>query len=149
MTRPLAFRIAMTVALFVFAGILVPSLAAGPPPESRATGDLWEVTSQMQMEGMAMPAQKPVKVCTAKESNEPPGGADERMKCTNSDYKRDGAKATWKTVCAGPPQMTGEGEITFDGSNSYSGTIKFNSSDGNMTIKISGRRIDDCVPAKK
>src|SRR5258705_9159780 len=71
---------------------------------AKETGDLWEVTSQMLMEGMAVPAQK-LKVCAPKDWKEPPGAADERRKCKNSDVKQDGAKVTWKTVCAGPPEM--------------------------------------------
>ena len=150
MTRPTAFRLATTVALLVSAGTLIPSFAADAPAQAAATGDLWEVTSQMSMEGipMALPAHKS-KVCAPKEWKEPPGSADERMKCSNSDYKVDGPKASWKTVCAGPPAMTGEGEITRDGADAYAGAIKFTSSDGAMTLKLSGRRLGDCTPPQK
>jgi hypothetical protein len=40
--------------------------------------------------------------------------------------------------------MTGEGEITRDGASAYAGFIKFSSDDGNMKIKLSGRRVGDC-----
>ena len=118
--------------------------------ETPATGDLWEVTSKMTMEGMPMemPAQK-VKVCSPKDWKEPPSGADDRHGCQNSDFKVDGPKATWKVRCAGPPEMKGEGEIIRDGDTAYTGTIKLIFPDGGMTIKLSGKRLDACETSQK
>lgn len=118
--------------------------AEGPAPAA-ARGDRWEVTSKMSMEGMpmAMPARS-VKICSAKEWKEPPGAADERRKCTTSDFRWEGNKATWKTVCAGPPAMTGDGQLTRESPDAFSGVIRFASSDGVMTINLTGRRIGDC-----
>ena len=56
----------------------------------------------------------------------------------------EGQKATWKVSCTNPT-MTGEGEIIRDGATAYSGAIKFKSDDGNMKIKLNGRRVGDCV----
>lgn len=113
-------------------------------------GDLWSMTSQMSVEGMpmALPSNT-VKVCTAREWTEPPGGADERRKCTNSDFRTDGPKVTWKVTCAGPPAMTGDGEIVRDGDSAYAGSIKFTSSEGAMTLKLTGKKLGECkVPAR-
>ncbi len=134
--------------LFLVTG---PALTADTPPApSGASGDLWEVTSRMSMEGMPteMPAQK-VQVCAPKEWKEPPGGMDERQKCESSDFKVAGPKATWKVRCAGPPEMTGEGEITRNGADAYTGALKFSSPHGAMTIKLDGRRLGDCDLGKK
>ena len=60
------------------------------------------------------------------------------------DFKMDGAKATWKVTCAGPPVMTGEGEITRNGADSWSGAIRFTSPEGAMTVKLNGRRLGEC-----
>ena len=147
-TRPYR-RIAATVTFLMLSSL--PVLAAAEPcREQGEPGDLWEVTSQMSMEGMpmSMPA-RTIKVCSPKEWKEPPGPADEQMKCKNSDFKRDGAKVTWKLVCAGPPEMTGGGEITRNGADSYTGTIKFTSSQGTMTIKLNGRRLSACELSRK
>lgn len=122
--------------------------AADPAEPAKEKGVLWEMTSQMSMEGMpmALPAQK-MKICAQKD--QPPVGSDERHECTNSDFKHDGTKVTWKTVCAGPPEMTGEGEITFSDAGNYTGTIKFASSEGSMTTKLTGKRVGECeVPQK-
>jgi len=123
----------------------MPVVASDDPPA--ATGDLWEVTSKMSMEGMPMemPANK-TKVCAPKVWQEPPGGADERRKCTNSDFEMEGEKATWKVACEGPPAMTGEGEIIMKGTDAWVGAIQFTSEEGNMTIKLSGSRLEDCTP---
>lgn len=117
----------------------LPSLAAEPP------GDLWQVTSKMSMEGMPfdMPAQT-LKICAAKNAREPPGAANDERGCVNSDMARVGNKVTWTSSCAGPPVMTGQGEIHYEGNDAYTGTIKYLSDDGNMTINLTGRKIGGC-----
>jgi len=140
--------------VFMFATLLlatsVSGLAAPDTPPAAGTGELWEVTSQMSMEGMpmAMPAQTR-KVCSPKDWKEPPAPADEQHKCQNSDFKSTGATVNWKVVCAGPPAMTGDGEITREGADAYTGQIKFASSEGTMKIKLGGKKIGPCdLPAK-
>jgi Protein of unknown function (DUF3617) len=106
-------------------------------------GVLWETTSQMVMEGMpmAMPPQT-VKVCTAKEWRKPPPGGDPT--CVHSNFQRDGNKATWSMQCSGEMPMQGTGEITFDGSDSYTGVIKATAQGMAMTIKLSGKKLGTC-----
>ena len=115
--------------------VLVPARAADEQP-----GVLWESTSQTVMEGsqMQMPAQT-MKFCAAREWTRPPAGGDKN--CTNSNFKIEGSKVTWTVQCTGSMAMTGVGEITFSGADSYSGQIKFTSDEMNMTIKLSGRKI--------
>lgn len=139
MTTSIQARLALLAALGSTPGLAVAASDALP-------GDQWEVTSQMSMEGMPMvlPPNK-VKVCSPKEWREPPGGADERRKCANSDFKIEGAKVTWKVSCAGPPAMTGDGEITRDGDDSWAGTIRFASEAGAMTVKLSGHKLGPCA----
>ena len=130
--------------LLAFGSAASVALAAETVP-----GDQWEVTSQMSMEGMPMklPENK-VKVCSPKEWTEPPGASNDRMRCTNSDFHREGTKSTWKTTCAGPPAITGVGEITHQSDTAWSGTIKFTGGEANMTLNISGRRLGDCEAHK-
>src|SRR5262245_61446447 len=137
--RPWCRRFAAMIPLLV--AVSIPSMAAETAPAAKEMGDSWEVTSQMSMEGMpmALPAQT-MKICAAKEWKEPPVAADERHKCRNTDFKKDGAKITWKTVC---PDMTGDGEITRTG-DTYAGSIKFTAAQGSMTTKLSGKRLGDC-----
>lgn len=106
-------------------------------------GVLWETTSQMVMEGMpmAMPP-RTIKVCTAKEWNKPPPGGD--PSCVTSNFQREGNKTTWTVECKGEMPMQGTGEITFDGSDSYTGAIKATAQGMAMTIKLSGKKIGTC-----
>ena len=150
MSPEIPHRFAAIATLFLL--MLIPVLAADTPPTTAAkeTGDLWESTSQMSMAGMpmALPAQTR-KICAPREWKEPPAGTDERQKCQNSDFKAVGPKATWKVICAGPPAMTGEGEITRNGADAYTGQIRFSSAEGAMTIKLTGKRVGPCDPDKK
>jgi hypothetical protein len=150
MSSPIALRFA-AIATFVL--LSVPGFdraRAEPAAAAGGTGDLWSVTTQMSMEGMPMALPPNTqKVCASKDWTEPPGGADAQRKCTNSDFKLEGTKATWKTTCAGPPAMSGEGEIVRDGADAYSGTIKFTSPEGNMTVKLSGKRLGGCDAPKR
>lgn len=110
--------------------------------QAREPGDLWEVTTEMRMEGMALPPNTQ-RVCSPKQSNEPPVGPGDD-KCKVSDFKSSGTKTTWKVRCDGPPASTGSGEIVYQGKDRYSGTMQMSSSEGDMTIKYAGRRIGDC-----
>lgn len=116
---------------------LTPVRAADPP------GILWQTTSQMVMEGMPFsPPPTSLKICTAKEWTKPPPGGD--ASCVNTDFKRVGNKATWAMQCSGDMPMTGTGEMTFDGPDSYTGVIKATAEGMTMTIKLSGKKIGTC-----
>ena len=138
-------QILCSLFVFVFAGSAV--LAADPAPSAKEMGDLWEVASQMTMEGMppgmGMPAQTR-KVCAAKEWNKPPVAPDERSKCEMVDFKGSPEKSTWKLRCSGPPATTGEGEITRTSPEAYTGWMKMVAPQGTMTINLTGRRVGEC-----
>jgi len=142
------------VCLFVFVCALAAALAADPAPAAMETGDLWEVTSQMSMEGMpagmAIPAQTR-KVCTAREWSKPPVPPDEHSKCEMVDFKGSPTKSTWNLRCPGSPAMTGQGEITRSSPDAYTGWMKMSSPQGTMTMNLAGRRVGECdaVEAKK
>lgn len=135
MNIALTGRLAAAASLVLLA--LAPARADDPP------GILWETTSQMVMEGMpmAMPARK-LKLCAAKEWTRPPPGGDDN--CTTSDFQRAGSKVSWTVQCTGEMEMTGVGEMTFEGSDAYSGTIKFEAEGMSMTTKLSGKKIGTC-----
>jgi len=124
-------------ASLVFLLVPLPAHAAEPP------GVLWETTSQMAMAGM--PTQMPVqtqKVCSAKNWTKPPPGGDKS--CVTSDYRMVGNKATWKMQCSGQMPMQGTGELTFQGTDAYTGAIQATSQGMNMTIKLAGKKVGTC-----
>jgi hypothetical protein len=134
------------LALFLLLGLLSHPATAAPADAAPAVpGDLWEVTSQMTMEGMpmAMPA-RTQKICAPKEWKEPPAPQNEGQKCETLEFTNTPAKTTWKVRCEGKPAMTGEGVIDRTGPDAYTGAIKMTSKDGVMTINLKGKRLADC-----
>ena len=135
MNTALTSRLAAAASLVLLA--LAPARAADPP------GILWETTSQVIMEGMPFsPPLQTTKLCSPKTWTKPPAGGD--ASCRTSNYKMVGNKATWAVACAGDMPMTGVGEMTFEGTDSYTGAIKFTSAEMNMTVKLSGRKTGTC-----
>jgi hypothetical protein len=123
---------------------VLPLFVSGPRAQAPAPmGDLWEVVSQMSMEGMpvVMPPRK-VTVCAAKEWTRPPGGENEERGCETSNFARDGDKVTWTSVCE--DGMSGQGEITRQGDDAYTGEIRYTMPEGSVVISLSGTRVDEC-----
>ena len=121
--------------------LLMTPLTARIISAQAASGDLWETKSEMSIEGMPMkmPA-RTSKSCTPTEWKQPPAG---QKNCKSSNMKVDGNKVTWDVQCT-DPTMTGTGEILREGSDAYTGTIKFTSAQGNMTVKLTGKKIGTC-----
>ena len=133
----------------VFSSLLagaLPLLQSGAWAQTPApAGDLWETTSQISMEGMPMQMpQQTVKNCTPHDWTKPPNHSNRSGECVTSDFKKDGNKTTWTTVCKGHHAMTGKGEIIRNGNDDYTGTIHFTSAQGNMLVKMTGHRIGTC-----
>jgi hypothetical protein len=109
-------------------------------------GDLWQVTTQMSMVGL--PIQMPTQtqqVCAERNWTRPPAGSGPDTSCRNTDFALSGNTATWKVTCQSPPS-TGVGQIIRNGADAYSGSIKFASAQGEMTISLTGRKVGTCNP---
>lgn len=114
----------------------------------------WAVTMQMQMPNMpaAMPEFKMEQCITAEDlkrdpaSGLPSASPDPKAKdaCKMTDYKVAGEHVTWKVTCTGAQEMTATGDMTVKG-DSYAGVMKMTTAQGEMTMKMSGTRIGDCV----
>lgn len=133
------------VTILLLGNLLVGAAIAQDDAE-QPVGVLWETTSQVSMEGMPYsPPPNKMKLCAAVGAVEPPGSADEERGCVNSDFVRDGSKVTWNSVCAGPPEMTGQGEITYnEDETAYTGAIRYETADGMITIQLSGQQAGPC-----
>lgn len=122
---------------------LPPALSAQAPGK----GDLWETTSQSSMNvgGMSMPMPPQTqRVCAAKTWTGPPVASGKDQNCTNSDFAIAGPRVTWTSVCTGQMAMTGKGEITRQGADAYSGTVKYTFAEGTMTVAIAGKNVGEC-----
>jgi hypothetical protein len=145
--RPKVIRLAAVAAALLVA-VTLPALAekpAAPAPAGKEPGELWENTVQMTGMGMAMPPQTS-KVCRPKSGwNEPPMAADKNHECEMLDVKSSPGKMSWSMRCKGNPPTTGTGEITFDGQDTFKGTVTMKTAEGEMLMKLSGRNLhQDC-----
>jgi hypothetical protein len=135
MIRTWSGHIAAAVSLVFM--VLAPVRAEDPP------GVLWQTTSQMVMEGMPFsPPPQILQMCAHTTWQRPPPGGDPT--CVTSNYQVVGNKATWTMQCSGDMPMTGTGEITFDGTDAYTGAITATAEGMTMKIRLSGRKIGTC-----
>jgi hypothetical protein len=112
----------------------------------------WEATMQMQMANMPMqmPEMKTARCVTAEELKDPVNSVPnaspgDNTSCKVSDYKVTGSTVTWKVACTAPQTMSGSGEMTFVG-DSYTGLMKMLTPQGDMSMKMTGKRLGDCTP---
>lgn len=104
--------------------------------------ELWNMTTKMDMPGMAMPEVKHT-VCLHKGEAYKPGNVPHQKNCKMTDIKVSGDKTTWKMHCSGREAMDGSGEIIRT-ANTMNGSVKFSSKDIQMTQSISGKRVGTC-----
>ena len=138
--RALVFPLALG-----FAVALVPV----EPALAQGTDDMYEITSRMEMPGMALsvPAQV-VKLCVAK------NGKDDQFiprksECKIVDSKRTGNTFTYKMACGGSDPATMDGEVVF-GTGAYEGKMRMTMTKTNesMQMTYSGQRIGSCTATK-
>ena len=135
----------------LLAALAVPPAALAQPSKSGGDdrGELWEITSSMEMPGMpmAMPANTQ-RICMGREAG------DDKYVPKNDDCRlisssRSGNTQRYKMVCGGKQPMTADGEITH-AKDTYSGRTRMTgkSEDGepiDMTHRFSARRLGECT----
>jgi len=148
MTHVPVVRRILSPALLLSTFLFTP-LSALHADDPELPGIFWQSTSQASMEmpgipPMQMPAQS-VKVCAPVEWTGPPASGEQERDCVSSDFQQDGLKVSWTSVCAGPPAMTGEGEITFtdESRSAYSGVIRYASEEGALVVNLTGERLTE------
>ena len=111
----------------------------------------WEVSTEIDMPGMPMkiPSMKTIQCVTKDQADDPHqsvprGQQDQAGDCKVSDYKIVGNTVTWTVKCEGKNPMTGNGEITY-AIDTYDGWMKMKTSDAEMTMKYTGKRLGDCT----
>ena len=109
---------------------------------------LWEITTDINMAGMAMkiPAMVHRQCLTRKDVIPRQGPADQEI-CTYSSPKIKGNRVSWSGECLSPGGKTrSDGEITYQGT-SFTGTLAMSMSgvvEMSGINQISGRRIGGC-----
>lgn len=132
-------RISIALAALLFNPIQ-PALAAGD-------GEWWEISTQMEMEGMpAMPAGQAVKFCRPKGDESKPVNSGDDKNCAITDLKQSGNTVRFKMACTGKDAMTGSGEITST-ANSFKQNIKMRAGGDGMVMVSTGKRIGGACKA--
>lgn len=132
--------------------------AAALVAQSPMRPGMWEVTMQMQMPnmpaGVQMPEMKVPQCITPEQAKDPAntmprgpqaGRGARKDDCKVADYKMSGNKATWTMTCTTPDKLSSTGEMTF-ADDSYTGAMKMITAQGEMTMKVAGKRVGDCKP---
>ena len=136
----------------VVGALVIGATALGAQSPMRA--GRWEITMQMQMPNMPvqMPETKTTQCVTPEQLKDPANalprgpqaGRGASQDCKVSDYKVSGNTVTWRMACSTPQPMTSTGEMTFV-DDSSTGTMKMNMPQGDMSMKLTGKRVGDCV----
>lgn len=122
--------------------------SAGAALSQAGSGNLYRVTSRMEMAGMpfAMPATT-VEVCGPKDQ------ASDKMvphdeDCTVSNFQVAGNKSSFDMTCRGDNAMTARGEFERLGPDAYRGSMRMKGNmEGepvDMTMNFEGKKIRDC-----
>ena len=119
-------------------------LAVVSPAAVLAAGsdDLWEMSTRMDMPGMAMPAVTHT-VCIAKNAPYKPEKAPDQKNCEMTDIKFSGNTTKWKMHCTGKDAMEGSGEMTRT-ADAMKGEMKLSMQKMQMTQFTSGKRVGAC-----
>lgn len=120
-------------------------LAAATAAGAADNGDLWEVTTQMNMAGMpAGMGGGTRQVCTERGDPKKAMQRDDG-KCKVTDLKESATRIQMTMQC---PEGTGTMDTTFNTARTeYKGTMKMTSKQGEMTMNMQGRKIGTCDPA--
>lgn len=131
------------IAFIILAGSLAQSTLAAQP----AQAGLWEYRVQMEMPGMPSHPMTHRVCLSGKDMEEGPVPKDQNCKVMN--YKLSGQTATWQMECQGPDKMSGEGQITFQGTTAYQGESRMRiqpkgEAPMEMKQKFSAKRVGEC-----
>jgi hypothetical protein len=113
-------------------------------------GELWEVTTQMNIPGMpagmAGMGGGPQRVCTGKDPKEDATRRPDMQKCKVTDMKQTATRLTITMQC---PDGTATVDQTYNAARTeYKGTMTMKSRDGDMVMNTAGRKVGACDVAK-
>lgn len=113
-------------------------------------GELWEVTTQMNVPGMpagmAGMMGGPQRVCSGKDPKEDATRRPDTQKCKVTDMKQTATRLTISMTC---PEGTAVIDQTYNAARTeYKGTMTMKSRDGDMVMNTSGRKVGTCDVAK-
>lgn len=115
-------------------------LASTATATAADTGDLWEVSTRMEMAGMQMPGQSQ-QVCAPKGAQGPEAMGAGEDGCRMRDVSRSAGRFAFHVDC---PNGSGDGEMTYDGDDAYTMRMTMTAEGQQVTMVSAGRRIGGC-----
>ncbi|BBO67520.1 lipoprotein [Desulfosarcina alkanivorans] len=127
----------------ILTGLLVTCNVAFAASALNLDDGMWEVTSQVKMQGMTMPPMT-FSQCITKADAVPQGNASGQDNCKVSDIKTVGNTVSWTITCNGQAgEMKGKGKITYQGDR-FEGRISMDMAGRVMVTEMKGRRTGPC-----
>jgi hypothetical protein len=104
---------------------------------------MWDVTSQVKMQGMTVPSMTFAQ-CITKDDAIPQNTSPQQDNCKISDMKTVGSTVSWTVVCKDPNgDMKGNGTITYHGDR-FEGQVTMEYAGMTMVTELSGKRTGPC-----
>ena len=104
---------------------------------------MWEITSQVKMQGMTIPPMT-FSQCITKDNAVPQNNSPGQDDCKVSDMKTTGSTVSWSVVCGEQAgNMKGKGKITYHGDR-FEGEMTTEHMGMAMVTEMSGRRTGPC-----
>jgi hypothetical protein len=129
------YRVAGCLAI---GAVLCSTLASADAPSG---GERWQVTTTMQMRGMAMPPRTTLVCADPARGDAPP--VSTQKDCEIYDATRVGNTQSFKMRCAWNHPMNGSAQIVYSG-DTYHGTMQMQMAQGDMAMTWDGRKLGRC-----
>ncbi|MBN8281518.1 MAG: DUF3617 family protein [Gammaproteobacteria bacterium] len=123
----------MRLPVILFLSLAAPLALAAEP------GNLWDVTTSMEMGGMKMPG-RTQQVC-APVNAEGPEAMASNDECQMSNIRRSPGKFSYDVAC---PNGSGTGEMTYQGRDNYTSKMTMTTDGQTMTMVMTGKKVGSC-----
>ena len=105
---------------------------------------LWEITTELEMEGMPMKMPPTTFTQCLKKGQAVPMDQKPGQQCKIKDVTTEGSTTRWSVECSGSGgQMTGKGTASYSGDN-MEGSMHMQTQGMTMTSHYKGRRLGAC-----
>ncbi len=104
------------------------------------SGQRWDITTSMEMEGMKLPGQKQ-QVCVPANAEGPDAMSGDDKRCKVSDIKSSPGRYSYKVNC---PDGSGTGEMIYHSKDSYTSKMTITADGDTMMIVSEGKRTGSC-----
>jgi len=117
---------------------------------------LWQIKTKINLPGMpkemaasmgSVITTQCVKPGQNKWTDQRGPGDKAENKCEPTDMKSDGNKHSWKVKCADGTK--GEGNVSYNGKDSYQMNLKMTSTRGSMNMASTGKKLSDTCEKKR